>query len=237
MSLGAGLVSLIDLTNAYAMIVNGGLSIEPTLIVSVNDKTGKQILNNERKICNNCFQGEGELDYTIPKVLSSEKFIIDSRIAYQITSMLEGVILRGTGKKIASLNIPLAGKTGTTNENKDAWFVGFSPDLTVGVYVGFDKPRTLGYKQTGSAVAVPIFKNFMNIANVNSQKIPFRIPSGLSFVKIDSNTGLISKDANGILEPFIIGTEPYNENYVKKLEALSSLNNDTITGTGSLLEN
>ena len=237
MSLGAGLVSLIDLTNAYAMIVNGGVGIEPTLIVSVNNKSGKQILNNETKICNLCSQGEGELDYTIPKVLSSQKLILDPRIAYQITSMLEGVVLRGTGKKIASLNVPLAGKTGTTNDNKDAWFVGFSPDLTVGVYVGYDRPRSLGYKQTGSAVAVPIFKRFMEVADINSRKIPFRVPPGLSFVRINPNSGLISKDEDGILEPFIIGTEPYNENYVKKLEALSSLNNDTITGTGSLLEN
>jgi len=237
MSLGAGLVSLIDLTNAYAMIVNGGMDIEPTLIVSVNDKTGKQILNNETNICNLCSQDGGKLDYTIPKILTSKKLILDSRIAYQITSMLEGVVLRGTGKKIASLNVPLAGKTGTTNENKDAWFVGFSPDLAVGVYVGYDRPRSLGYKQTGSAVAVPIFKKFMEAADINSQKIPFRIPPGLSFVKIDPSSGLISMNENGILEPFIIGTEPYNENYVKKLEALSSLNNDSITGTGSLLEN
>ena len=237
MSLGAGLVSLIDLTNAYAMIVNGGMDIEPTLIVSVNDKTGKQILNNETKVCNLCSQGGGKLDYDIPRVLSTQKSILDARMAYQITSMLEGVILRGTGKKIASLNVPLAGKTGTTNENKDAWFVGFSPDLAVGVYVGFDRPKTLGYKQTGSAVAVPIFKKFMEVANINSLKIPFRIPPGLSFVRIDPNSGLISKDAKGILEPFIIGTEPYNEDYVKKLKALNSLNNDTITGTGSLLEN
>ena len=237
MSLGSGLVSLIDLTNAYAMIVNGGIEIEPTLIVSVNDKTGKQILNHETKVCNTCSQREVKLDYVVPKVLSSRKIIIDSKIAYQITSMLEGVILRGTGKKIASLEVPLAGKTGTTNDNKDAWFVGFSPDLTVGVYVGYDRPRSLGYKQTGSAVAVPIFKKFMEAANINTQKIPFRIPPGLSFVKIDPNSGLISKNKNGILEPFIIGTEPYSENYVKKLEALSSLNNDTITGTGSLLEN
>ena len=237
MSLGAGLVSLIDLTNAYAMIVNGGIDIEPTLIVSVNNKDGKQILSNETKICTLCSQAEGELDYTIPKILPSQAFILDSRIAYQITSMLEGVILRGTGKKIASLDVPLGGKTGTTNENKDAWFVGFSPDLAVGVYVGFDKPRSLGYKQTGSAVAVPIFKEFMEAADINSRKIPFRVPPGLSFVRIDPNSGLISRDGSGILEPFVIGTEPYNKNYVKKLEALSSLNNDTITGTGSLLDN
>ncbi len=234
MSLGAGSVNLIDLTNAYAMIVNGGKEIKPTLILSVHDKNGKQIINNEINKCINCLQNNEKLNYDLPTIISLQKKILDSRIAFQITSMLEGVVLRGTGKKISSLNIPLAGKTGTTNENKDAWFIGFSPDLAVGVFVGFDKPKTLGYKQTGSAVAVPIFKKFMKDANINSNKIPFRIPSGLSFVKIDQNTGLMTKESEGILEPFIIGTEPYNNNIIK-LDSLSSINNNSISGTGSLL--
>ena len=235
MSLGSGLVTLVDLTNAYAMIVNGGKEITPTLILSVNDKNGKQIINNENKKCASCNQEGLELDYTLPNILSNHKNILDPRIAYQITSMLEGVILRGTGKRISSLNTPIAGKTGTTNDNKDAWFVGFSPDLAIGVYVGFDKPKTLGFKQTGSAVAVPIFKDFVEKIDINPNKIPFRIPSGLSFVKINSNTGFVTKDNTGILEPFIIGTEPFNINNIKRLESLSSINNNSISGTGSLL--
>ncbi len=234
MSLGSGSVNLIDLTNAYAMIVNGGKDIKPTLILSVHDKNGKQIINNEVNKCINCSQIKKKLDYNLPNIISLQKKILDPRIAFQITSMLEGVVLRGTGKKISLLNTPLAGKTGTTNDNKDAWFIGFSPDLALGVYVGFDKPKTLGYKQTGSAVAVPIFKKFMKEANINSNKIPFRIPSGLSFVKIDQNTGLMTKDIDGILEPFIVGTEPYNNNIIK-LDNLSSINNNSISGTGSLL--
>ena len=236
MSLGSGLVTLLDLTNAYAMIVNGGKEINPKLIVSVHDKTGKQIINNEKKVCNECYQTSEILEYSIPKIITNQKSILDPKIAYQITSMLEGVVIRGTGKKIFSLNIPLAGKTGTTNDNKDAWFVGFSPDLAVGVYVGFDTPKNLGFKQTGSAVAVPIFKKFMSMAKINSNKIPFRIPSGLSFVKVDPNTGMITKKSDGILEPFIIGTEPYSDNNIKKLDSLSSINNDSISGTGSLLD-
>ena len=235
MSLGSGLVTLIDLTNAYSMIVNGGIEISPKLVVSVQNKSGKQIINNEVKQCLQCFQIDQDIDFNLPNITSEKKLILDPRIAYQITSMLEGVVLRGTGKKISSLNIPLAGKTGTTNENKDAWFVGFSPDLVVGVYVGFDRPKNLGFKQTGSSVAVPIFKNFIEKANINSNKIPFRIPSGLSFVNVDSKTGLISKKSDGILEPFIIGTEPYNKDYIKKLDSLSSINNNSISGTGSLL--
>ncbi|MFL2510155.1 MAG: penicillin-binding protein 1A [Alphaproteobacteria bacterium] len=234
MSLGSGSVNLIDLTNAYAMIVNGGKDIKPTLILSVHDKNGKQIINNEINKCINCLQNKKKLDYNLPAIISLQKNILDPRIAYQITSMLEGVVLRGTGKKISSLNIPLAGKTGTTNDNKDAWFIGFSPDLALGVFVGFDIPKTLGYKQTGSAVAVPIFKKFMKAANINLNKVPFRIPSGLSFVKIDQNTGMMTKDLYGILEPFIVGTEPYNNN-IMKLDSLSSINNNSISGTGSLL--
>ena len=105
----------------------------------------------------------------------------------------------------------------------------------MGVFVGFDQPKSLGYKQTGSAVAVPIFKKFMEEANINFNKVPFRVPSGLSFVMIDPNTGLPSKNSEGILEPFIIGTEPYNKKNVKRLDSLSSINNNSISGTGSLL--
>jgi len=235
MSLGAGSVSLINITNAYAMIVNGGKDINPNLIISVNDKLGRQIFNNEIKKCENCVQYKKKINYELPNILSKQKSVLDPKIAYQVTSMLEGVVKRGTGKKLASLNIPLGGKTGTTNKNKDAWFVGFSPDLAIGVYVGFDKPKSLGYKQTGSAVAVPIFKNFIEKAKINSNRITFRIPSGLSFVKIDPNTGLITKNENGILEPFIVGREPFNKNTIKKLDDLSSINNNSISGTGSLL--
>ena len=236
MALGAGLTTLQDLTNAYAMIVNGGKEIKPIIIQSVYDKRGKLIINNEQKVCLNCLQNDGLLDYKIPKIKNNEFTILNSGIAYQITSMLEGVVKNGTGKKISILNIPLAGKTGTTNDNKDAWFIGFSPDLVVGVYVGYDKPENLGYKQTGSAVAVPIFRDFMKKAKINQNKIPFRIPSGISFVKIDTKTGLQSNNKNAILEPFLIGTEPFNRD-IRTLDDLGSINTDVITGTGSLLIN
>jgi len=234
MSLGSGLITLLDITNAYAMIVNGGREIQPTFIVSVSNKAGKQIINKEIKKCYNCLQKKNTIDFNLPKISTIQNNILDPKIAYQITSMLEGVVLRGTGRKIASLERPLGGKTGSTNNNKDAWFIGFSPDLAIGVYVGFDIPVSLGFNQTGSAVAVPIFKNFIDKANVNRNKIPFRIPSGLTFIKIDTNTGLISNNSDAILEPFIIGTEPYN-NKIKKLDSLSSINNNSISGTGSLL--
>ena len=236
MSLGAGLVTLQNITNAYAMIVNGGKEITPTLIQSVYDKQGKLIINNIQVECKDCSQNSEEINFSLPTIEKKENIIIDSVIAYQMTSMLEGVVRSGTGKKISNIGVTLAGKTGTTNDNKDAWFIGFSPDLVVGVYVGYDKPKSLGYKQTGSAVAVPIFKDFMEKAKINKENIPFRIPSGISFVKIDSKTGLQTKSKNGVLEAFIIGTEPFNQN-VKKLDDLGSINKDTISGTGSLLIN
>jgi len=237
MSLGSGLVTLLDITNAYGMIVNGGKEIHPIMIKSIYSKEGSKILHNEIKKCINCKLEVISSNIILPELLIDQDQVLDSRIAYQITSMLEGVILRGTGKKLKELNTPLAGKTGTTNDNKDAWFIGFSPDLVVGVYVGYDKPQSLGYKQTGSSVAVPIFKSFIKEANVNINKVPFRIPSGLSFVKIDPKTGLPSNSEVSILEPYLIGSEPYNNKNLNILDSLGTINNNSISGTGSLLEN
>ena len=236
MALGAGEVTLKNLSNAYAMIVNGGKKINPKLIQSVNDKRGKVIFNNEEKKCLNCFQYTENLEFEMPTIENNSISILDSSIAYQMVSMLEGVVLRGTGKKIASLKTPLGGKTGTTNNNKDAWFIGFSPDLVVGVYVGYDIPKNLGYKETGASVAVPIFKNFMENAKINKNKIPFRIPSGISFVKIDTKTGLQTDAKNGILEPFIVGTEPFNKE-ITVLNSLGTVRGNTLSGTGNLLIN
>ena len=171
----------------------------------------------------------------IPKFFENKKTIIDPRLAYQITSMMEGVIIRGTAKKLKDLDIPIAGKTGTTNQNKDAWFIGYTPDLVIGVYVGYDKPRSLGYKQTGSSVAVPIFKDFAKRIKINKNKKPFRIPDGISFVRIDPKSGMISNQQESIVEPFILGSEPYSDN-INIIDGLENFNNNSISGTGGLLE-
>ncbi len=234
MSLGAGVVTLENLTSAYAMIVNGGKKIKTKLIESVSNKRGKIIYNSQEKECINCIQYSDNLIYDLPVIEENKESIINSTVAYQMSSMLEGVVLRGTGKKISDLQTPLGGKTGTTNDNKDAWFIGFSPDLVVGVYVGYDNPKSLGYKQTGSSVAVPIFKSFMKKIDVNKNKIPFRIPSGISFVKIDTQTGLQTNSNNGILESFLIGTEPFNQN-ITVLDSLGSVQQETLSGVGNLL--
>tara|TARA_Y100001970_G_scaffold293094_1_gene437717 strand:+ start:7053 stop:9395 length:2343 start_codon:yes stop_codon:yes gene_type:complete len=236
MSLGTGLVTLVDLTNAYAIIANGGKKIKPVIIKSIYSRNGNKILDNSNKLCLNCSVSSIEQNTLLPRIKSELKNIVDPKITYQITSMMEGVILRGTAKSLKPLGIPLAGKTGTTNENKDAWFIGFSPDLVVGVFVGHDIPKNLGYKQTGSSVAVPIFLNFIKNSNANKHRAPFRIPSGLSFVNIDQKTGLPSNADNTILEAFVEGTEPYSLDDINILDSLGIINN-SISGTGGLLNN
>ena len=235
MSLGSGVVSLKDLTNAYAMIANGGKKIEPKLITSIYSKEGKKIYDTRLKKCLECRIDSILLNNEIPKFFENKKTIIDPRLAYQITSMMEGVIIRGTAKKLKDLDIPIAGKTGTTNQNKDAWFIGYTPDLVIGVYVGYDKPRSLGYKQTGSSVAVPIFKDFAKRIKINKNKKPFRIPDGISFVRIDPKSGMISNQQESIVEPFILGSEPYSDN-INIIDGLENFNNNSISGTGGLLE-
>ena len=143
MSLGAGETTLMKLTAAYAMLVNGGKQIRPTFIDRIQDRNGKTIFRQEERICSACnakFQSRS----LVPQVPDLRAQVVSSTSAYQMVRMLEGVVKRGTGRRIAEIKKPLAGKTGTTNSNFDTWFIGFTPDLAVGVYVGFDKPRTLG---------------------------------------------------------------------------------------------
>ncbi len=234
MSLGSGLVSLLNITNAYAIIANGGSKIEPTIIKNIYSKNGKKIFSSSKKKCINCKLQQIKNNYVIPTFSNSYKIAIDPKIAYQITSMMEGVIKRGTAKKLKELNVPIAGKTGTTNDNKDAWFIGYTPDLVIGVYVGYDTPKSLGYKQTGSSVAVPIFKKFAKKININPMKIPFRIPSGISFVRIDPKTGMSSNNVDSILEPYLIGTEPYIKK-INIIDTLGDIKSNSISGTGTLL--
>ena len=236
MSLGSGLVTLIDLTNAYGIIANGGKKINPNIIKSIYSRNGKKILDNSNKLCKNCRLETLDMNSKLPEINNIAKEVLDPKIAYQITSMMEGVIHRGTARSLKDLKMPLAGKTGTTNDNKDAWFIGYSPNLVVGVFVGHDTPKNLGYKQTGSSVAVPIFKDFIKKSNTNANNIPFRIPSGLSFVTINNKTGLPSTNNESIMEAFIEGSEPYTKDDISILDSLGIINN-SISGTGGLLIN
>ena len=217
MSLGAGETNLLSLTNAYGMIVNGGKKITPTLIDRVQDRRGRTIFKHDKRECKNCSGDKSNaLNIPLEAVKDTRKKIVSSSSAYQMVSMLKGAINRGTGVIVKSLERNLAGKTGTTNGNTDAWFIGFSSDLVVGVFVGFDNPRPLGYKETGSSVAAPIFKDFMKEVLNNAPDIPFRRPSGIKLISVDPKTGfkVNSKVKGSILEAFKPGQFP-NLNYDK----------------------
>ena len=218
MSLGAGETDLLSITNAYGMIINGGKKITPTLIDRVQDRRGNTIFRHDERDCKNC-NGIKSNALQIPLLATQDtrEKIISSSSAYQMVSMLQGAVNRGTGKIINSLGKNLAGKTGTTNANTDAWFVGFSSDLVAGIFVGFDDPRPLGYKETGSSVAAPIFRDFMKKVLGNSPDLPFRRPAGIKLISVNPKTGFkVSSNQKGsILEAFKPGQLP-NLNYDKK---------------------
>ncbi len=210
MALGAAETTLLELTAAYAMIVNGGKRIEPALIERIQDRNGYTIWRRDERVCDACSAETWSEDLGVPRLPDPRERVVDPRTAYQMVHILEGVVRRGTGARLRELGRPLAGKTGTTNENREAWFVGFSPDLAVGVYVGFDRPESLGERETGASVAVPIWKAFVAEALENEPVVPFRIPPGIRLVRIDGDRGLLPGSATGrvIVEAFRPGTEP-----------------------------
>lgn len=208
-SLGAAETTLLRLTTAYGMLVNGGRKITPSLIDRVVDRHGATVLRHDARPCTGC--NAADWAGGAPPVLPDNRArLVDPASAYQVVSMLEGVVKRGTGRRIAELGKTLAGKTGTTNDNTDTWFVGFSPDLAVGAFVGFDQPRTLGRRDTGSNVAAPLFKMFMAEALDGVPVADFRIPAGVRLIWIDHLTGIrAAAGAKGaILEAFKPGTGP-----------------------------
>jgi len=209
MALGAAETTLLNLTTAYAMLDNGGKRIHPTLIDRVQDRNGRTIFRHEQRPCTGCRVEEwrGQAPPVIP---DNREQVADAGSVYQVVSMLEGVVQRGTGIRIRAVGKPLAGKTGTTNDSNDTWFIGFSPNLAVGVFAGFDKPRSLGRRETGSSVAVPIFRDFMRDALKDQPPVPFRIPKGIRLVRIDEESGRPARpgDRHVILEAFKPGTEP-----------------------------
>jgi penicillin-binding protein 1A len=175
----------------------------------IQDRNGHTITRRDKRSCSEC-QGVLGVTKNVPRLIDHRQAVTDPATAFQVTWMLKGVVERGTGRRIRELGRPLAGKTGTTNESFDAWFIGFSPDLVAGVFVGFDKPRTLGVKQTGANVAAPIFKQFMELAIASKPPVPFRIPRGIRMVRIDAETGRLpgAGTKRTILEAFKPGTEP-----------------------------
>jgi penicillin-binding protein 1A len=210
MSLGSGETTLLRMVAAYAELANGGKQVHATLIDRIQDRWGRTIWRHDNRECTGCkankWQGQPE-----PVLADDRKQILDPHTAYQMTSIMEGVVQRGTATVIKKYipNVPVAGKTGTTNEEKDAWFIGYTPDLVVGVFVGYDTPRPMGKGMTGGHVAAPIFGEFMKMALADRKAVPFRIPPGIKLVRVSLRTGMRAQgtEADSVLEAF----KPYEE--------------------------
>ena len=187
-SLGSAETTLLKLTSAYSSFINGGKLVTPILIDRIQDSEGQTILNNETRKCDKCEQ-ISYLSSRYPTIKNDFKQIFSPETAYQITSMLEGAIQRGTGKGLRDLNLDIAGKTGTTNKNTDTWFIGYTSKLIVGVYVGFDNPKSLGKKETGARTAMPIFKEFMKKSVKKEDARPFKVADNITMMVIDPKTG------------------------------------------------
>ena len=202
-SLGSTETTLLKLTSAYCTFVNGGKLVEPIIIDRIQDGEGNTIINNENRKCVNC----DEISFTgkeFPSIKDNYTRVLSAETAYQITSFLKGVVERGTGKKLNKLGLNLAGKTGTTNENTDAWFIGFTSNLVIGVYVGMDNPKPLGKFETGSKAALPIFEDFVKKAVKKSDARPFKVPQNITLMVIDPKTGEKAKftSKNTIIESY-----------------------------------
>jgi penicillin-binding protein 1A len=224
MVLGSAETTLIDITNAYAMLVNGGERITPHLIERIQDRNGKNVYKRDNRLCEACaITADVQWSTTTPPIVPTPSNpVTDARSAYQMVSILQGVVERGTAAAARKLGHHLGGKTGTTNDSNDAWFIGFSRDLVVGTYVGYDTPRSLGRRETGASVSLPIFIDFMGNALKNKPDSPFIAPEGIELVKIDALTGKpAAPDATGkgiIIEAFKRGTEPPKSDIPKEPE-------------------
>jgi len=221
-SLGSAETTLIQLTNAYCAFVNGGKKVNPIFIDRIQDRRGKTIFNSDKRKCLGC-EEISYLKEEVPIIQDDSKQVISPETAYQITSMMEGVVKRGTGRKLRNLNIPLAGKTGTTNKNMDAWFLGFTSKLVIGVYVGYDEPKSLGKYETGAKAALPIFKKFVKNVVKKNEALPFKVPNSIKLVMVDIDTGLQPNDNT---KKIIYESFKSSDNIMVDIEKLS--NKDTL---------
>ena len=207
MSLGAGETTVMRMVTAYSMFANGGKRIKGTLIDRIQDRWGNTIYRHDERLCQGCDAAKWD-NQEEPKLVDKREQVIDPLTAYQITSIMEGVIQRGTGIAIKEVGKHLAGKTGTTNEAKDLWFVGYAPDLAFGVFMGYDKPRSLGDSAQAALYTAPIFRDFMKMALKDTPDTPFRVPPGIKLISVDAHSGMRSSGAGSILEAFKPGTAP-----------------------------
>lgn len=210
-SLGAVETTPLRMAAGYAQIVNGGQKITPTLIDRIQDRTGATIYRHDERACINC-RADYYSDQDMPTIPDNRLPLVDPISAYQMTHILEGVVQRGTATRVSAVGKPLAGKTGTSNDSKDVWFVGFSPDLVVAVFVGYDEPASLGSRETGSSIAAPIFRDFMIEALKDKPGTPFRAPPGVRMVRVNPATGRVAgpDDSRTIYEAFKPEATPFN---------------------------
>ncbi len=223
-SLGSAETTLIKLTNAYCTFVNGGKKVTPIFIDRIQDRRGKTIFNADKRKCLGC-QEISYLKEEIPLIEDNREQIITAETAYQITSMLEGVIKRGTGRKLKNLNLSLAGKTGTTNKNMDAWFLGFTSKIVIGTYVGFDEPKSLGKYETGAKAALPIFKKFVENVVKKKEALPFKVPNNINLVVVDAETGL---QPNATTKKIIYESYKSNDNFMLDLQKLTNIDTSKV---------
>ncbi|WP_336279296.1 penicillin-binding protein 1A [Bartonella sp. CB175] len=209
MALGAAETTVLRMVTAYSVIANGGRSIKPSLIDRIQDRYGKTIYRHDDRICENC-NAQSWNNQPEPTLIDERDQVLDPMTAYQITSMMEGVVQRGTAARLHYLHRHIAAKTGTTNDSKDVWFMGFTPNLVVGIFIGYDQPAPLGYNGTGSALAAPIFGEFIQNALKGKPDVPFKMPKGMVLMPINRRTGMLAEegDSNVIIEAFKPGTGP-----------------------------
>jgi penicillin-binding protein 1A len=225
-ALGAGETTVLRMVTAYSMLDNGGRRVKPTLIDRIQDRYGHTIFRHDQRECVGCdadkWNGQPE-----PTLIDHREQVIDPMTAYQITSMMEGVVQRGTATVVRDVGKPIAGKTGTTNEEKDVWFIGFSPDIVCGVYMGFDKPRHISRLATGGHLAAPVVRDFLKVTLADKPPIPFRVPPGIKLIRVDAKSGMRAGpgDTKVILEAFKPGTAPPDSYSVIGAESASSSGN------------
>ena len=209
MALGAGETTLIRMVTGYSMLANGGKQIRATFVDRIQDRYGRTVWRHDTRDCSACtareWSGQNE-----PQLVDDRKQVIDPMSAFQMTSIMEGVVQTGTAQRLKVLKRPIAGKTGTTNDYKDAWFVGYTPDLAIGVYIGYDQPVNMGHGETGGSLAAPVVRDFLKEALAGVPAVPFRTPSGMKLVRVNHKSGLPSGpgDKGAILEAFKPGQEP-----------------------------
>jgi len=242
-ALGAGETTVLRMVTAYSMFDNGGRRVIPTLIDRIQDRYGHTIYKHDQRECIGCDAAKWD-NQVEPTLVDRREQVIDAMTAYQITSLMEGVVQRGTATVVREVGKPIAGKTGTTNDEKDVWFIGFSPDIVCGVYMGFDKPRHIGRLATGGHLAAPIVKDFLKVALIDKPPIPFNVPPGIKLIRVDAKSGMRAGpgDIKVILEAFKPGTAPPDSYSVIGAETANGVpttgapdgGNVVRTGTGGL---